>query len=139
MPQGTSSEPADPRGEPVEAAETGFGVGAGELRIDDDAFELDFSAEEGFIAREAINYSDDAPDALAQQAQVRKDHAHGWKGNTLRGDYAALKLVRDALKEYEEEAAGIGEDKLAYDARTALNHAERAVREATGGNTGVEA
>lgn len=120
MSEHSVSEPVDPDGDVVPASETGYAVTSNSLRIGDDFFELDLSSAEAAAVRAAIEWDDETPRALNQC----------WKGVTFRGDYPALVQVVEALKRYENGGAGLGEDKMAYDARTAFNHAKYTVKDA---------
>lgn len=122
-------EPVDPEGRVVPADSLGFAISDGDLRIGDDFFELDFSDSEAPIVQDAVREHDDTPSVFAQGVGVGR-RSYGWKGSTLRGDYPMIEQIVDAVKWYENFEAGLGEDKLAYDARTALNHALPAVRKA---------
>lgn len=117
----------NPEGVEVPSEQTPYAVTEGSLRIGDDFFELDFSSAEAQIVREAIRWHDETPNMLAQPIGTIEG-GYGWKGHTLKGDIPMLEMVVDALKEYENYAAGFGHDKVAYDARTALNHSELTVK-----------
>lgn len=130
MSTGTPSEPTDPQGEPVPTSETGYAVGEGDLRIDGDRFELDLATHEALAVRDAVEWDDETSSGLTESVDARRDDPVGFKGNTYRGDYPALDQIVDALNRFEKQAAGVGQDKAAYDARTAFNHASYAVREA---------
>lgn len=121
--------PVNPEGEVVSPDRTGYAVTTGNLRIGEDFFELDLSAEEAQVTRQAIYWDDDTPSILAEPVSSKRPGAQGWKGHTFVGDYPALDMLVDALKRYENQEAGIGEDKMAYDARTAFNHSRISVQE----------
>lgn len=113
--------PHNAKGEPVPDTRTGYAVGKGQLRIDRDKekFELDLSPTQHHIICEAIRWDNETPSILTDS----------FKAYTFRGDYPALDMVVDALRRFENQKAGLGEDKIAYDARTAFNHARAVVKE----------
>lgn len=121
-------EPANPSGEPVPKSRTGYAISEGQLRIDGDRFELDFRAAEAVIIKRAVEWDDQTSKGVVESVDARRDDPVGFHGTTYRGDYAALVDIVDALKRFEK-VAGVCDDKLAYDARTALNHARHVVRE----------
>lgn len=118
----------------VPADECGYAITDGDIwvaRVGEDEYgnELmvrladnsDGPATTAIVATRAINSDPEVPSAL------KKAIVGGW----LHGEYPDLVFLRDALKHYENHGAGIGEDKTAYDIRTTLNHASRAVMKRT--------
>lgn len=122
------NKPVNARGTTVPESDTGFAVSEGELRIGDDFFEIDLSLEEMHATKEAIRWDNNTPSQLAQITNDSSHEPFGWKGSTFVGDFQALELVVNALKRFERLEAGIGDDKAAYDARTAFNHSRLVVR-----------
>lgn len=78
------------------------------------------AASADVIIVRACKVYDGVPSALSGVS----DSQLGW----LRGDYSDLHVLPDALKYYERHEAGIGDDKFAYELRTAINHAKQAIR-----------
>lgn len=132
MSMGTPLDPVDPQGTPIEASRTGYAVGDGQLRIDGDRFELDLSPSEAVVVKQAVEWDSETSKGLVESVNARRDDPVGFKGGTFRGDLPTLDQIVDALKRFEENEAGLGEDKTAYDARTAFNHSRGVVRSELG-------
>jgi hypothetical protein len=129
MPAGTPVKPATMYGEPVPVEGTGYAVGETDLRVGDGFFELDFSTAEMSAIKEAVRWHDGTPNAIVEEAVTEREGKYGFRACTLVGDMPALRMLVKALKAYEEQEADLGEDKAAYDARTALNHSRYVVKE----------
>lgn len=130
----TPTPPTNPRGEPVPPDETGYAVGKDQLRVEEDRdrFEIDLSAEEATVLRKAVRNANDTTDSIVESVHHNTPTQMGMKGSTFRGDKPALEAAIKALRGYERHEASIGEDKIAHDARTALNHAQVAVKKRLG-------
>lgn len=104
----------------------GYGVRTGDLWAAADEAILDLTPSgidrmtSSYIAMEAARTHPDVPTAVGECIEYGR----------FRGDASDLSALIDALKHYEDHEAGIGEDKIAYDMRTACNHAKRAVEDA---------
>jgi hypothetical protein len=103
----------------VDPETCGYAVFGDCLAVSDTEFLLEFSYDEASIIQTAVREHPETPGVIAES----------FTGPVLKGDYATLKATVDALKWYENRAP-FGKDKLAYDARTRLNHARGAVRKA---------
>lgn len=125
-------DPVDPQGRTVSDDKTGYAVYGGHLRIDGDRFELDLTLDEVSVVKRAVEWDDETSKGLVETVESRRKDPVGFNGCTYRGDYAALQQIIEALNRYEKTpgGAGLGEDKIAYDARTAFNHAAPAVKRA---------
>lgn len=97
----------------------GYAVFGDCLAVSDTEFLLEFSYDETAIIQTAVREHPETPGVIAES----------FTGPVLKGDHGTLKATVAALKWYEHRAP-LGKDKLAYDARTRLNHAETAVRKA---------
>lgn len=103
----------------VDTDNCGYAVFGDCLAVSDTEFLLEFSYDETAVIQEAVREHPDTPGVIAS----------AFTGPILRGDLATLTQTVDALKWFENRA-GIGKDKLAYDARTRLNHSRLAVKKA---------
>lgn len=106
----------------VPESRTGYAIGPGQLLVNQETgeFRLALEIREMTVTIHAI---EDHPDT----SNVLKE---GFDGADYQGDLSAQKQIVDALQWYENHRAGLGEDKIAYDTRTAFNHAYIPIKEA---------
>lgn len=69
-------------------------------------------------AKAAIRWDDEVPSRHARLFPPDNDPSH------FRGDEDQLREIRKAMKRYENQEAGVGEDKGFYDARFRLQFME---------------
>lgn len=79
-------------------------------------------ADVALVIYRAVTSYDGVPSVL------REMQDRGW----VRGDVSDFESLIEALEYYEKHEASIGEDKFAYDMRTALNHALPAIKDRVG-------
>jgi hypothetical protein len=103
----------------VDPEACGYAVFGDCLAVSQTEFMLEFTYDEMAVIQDAVREHPDTPGVIAQS----------FTGPVLRGDRATLTATVDALKWYEHRAP-LGQDKVAYDARTRLNHADFAVKKA---------
>lgn len=111
----------------IEKDSTGFAVGEDDLRVDYDrnVAELVLNTPEELILRNAIESYKEVPNGLTGSIQMSRFDS----SKVFRDNLSAFKMVADALKYYENNEAGIGEDKAAKDLRTKFNHCRKPIRE----------
>lgn len=136
-------DPVPDHFEEAPASECGYAVSGGDLWVerigtDEETGEPEYGTE--FLLRVVPRARDVASGAIiiTRAARACPDVPTSVKETTethgfIRGDVSDLDALTTALKHYERHEAGFGEDKFAYEMRTALNHAKAGLRGRTFG------